>query len=1138
MDEQKTIGRWGPRTTPGKVVYGPRQYQILFTRGDELMTPTNYRASFDQSLQRALGGGSQLGDYEIGRAFSVSACAYTCVEYRAGTTAAVPLMVVDPHKNKMENTPLSYFAANSAAIMSDVVRSLLGWGRMYLRKRYNAKGWPTGLEWVNPQTIREITGNNLQVVAYDIRNAVTNEIEHVPVNQVIYKQVFDPDPAGMGQSKFEVAWRAMGVEQGVVTYAAAFFINGAAPDGFLSFEKPLNDEEFGQARADWQQFKGAKNSHRTAVMPGGAKWNPIQAANKDLAMVELKDSEREDICAIMDTDPTLVGMKGTADPLSANSTYSAVEVAHIRRVTIPMLQTIILEALNTQWAHTDFDQKNTYTLAVDENGIPALTEANLMKAEAAINLVSTTPLLDYNEGRKLIGMPGREDGYFARKPDDALAMWRDTGVTLSELRKLVGMPNLLPGLNGDYVNVSGVGLMPVSEIPNLWRYRLLVAPSVYNSQLITGEPLPQPVNPNTVVPDASGAKQIEAPQDTQQIADPVAPPIADGEPALPPGTLTDGRSGILLLAMPNQPDLINLQGRVKQIMGDVPVEWNEPGDFHVTLVYMPSMTDEQVMALTGAIKDFEVPELSLRVGQLNVFDNLGNHALHFRVSRNTDLVEFQDSLYQTCQILGIPMSAYSNPGDYKPHITMGYSEQPIKRIVFNSSLKVIPTELRFIVDDQIIYQSAHNPPATVKASRSAMTLSVGISFADHTFVKQARRKLSDALTEQGITNVEWIPDADWRVSLMQTDEWTPNSVSTLLKDADYAEARKFDMVASRCVVDASGLNIYLSLTGDVETLRKAVQMDMSGAGVERSDISPAPGILLAKLGAASATLSLPIFDPLPLVANNLTLYLGNEAYHSWPLRGVPAAQQKELSAWRRAASNKGAEYDFRTEALSSWAGVRAVRDMLDAGVDIEEAFTIGEALLREEITWRAYPDTAQQFTEELLSLFAAGQQNEINRKQFGPRMRSILNRLGLVAFRDGMNEVGYDPESLSPEELSVFKGWLSQQSAYVTNLGAEIFKQGITENEVRTRADLWTQNSLYQIRMLGIAVGQPMKMFKRKFDPSAEHCKQCKMLDGQVHPIKEWVERKMLPGQNCDCGPGCKCGLVETTDAERGNWLG
>src|SRR5690606_4589650 len=112
---------------------------------------------------------------------------------------------------------------------------------------------------------------------------------------VIYKQVFDPRPFGNGLSKFEAAWLALNIEQSVSTYAAAFFVNGAQPDGFLTFTDPLSDDEYDEARREWQKnHKGAKNGHRTAVMPGGATWTATSSVPKDLAMIELKRAERED----------------------------------------------------------------------------------------------------------------------------------------------------------------------------------------------------------------------------------------------------------------------------------------------------------------------------------------------------------------------------------------------------------------------------------------------------------------------------------------------------------------------------------------------------------------------------------------------------------------------------------------------------------------------------------------------------------------------------------------------------------------------------------------------------------------------------------------------------------------------------
>ena len=189
---------------------------------------------------------------------------------------------------------------------------------------------------------------------------------------------------------------------------------------------------------------------------------------------------------------------------------------------------------------------------------------------------------------------------------------------------------------------------------------------------------------------------------------------------------------------------------------------------------------------------------------------------------------------------------------------------------------------------------------------------------------------------------------------------------------------------------------------------------------------------------------------------------------------------------------------------------------------------------------KAYVDTRAQFIDEMMRVIGAAQKDESTRRGFAGAMRSALRRYGLIAFRDGMNEVGYDPESLGSDELRSFREWQAEQSGYVTNLGAEIFKQGITEVQVRHRAMMWADVSLNDARLRGIEVGKPNQMLEWFLGQAEEHCSHCPRLAGTVLPAKEWRQLKLRPGSgHTECKQGCKCRLGVTNKPRQGDvsWL-
>lgn len=465
----------------------------------------------------------------------------------------------------------------------------------------------------------------------------------------------------------------------------------------------------------------------------------------------------------------------------------------------------------------------------------------------------------------------------------------------------------------------------------------------------------------------------------------VAVPDADkAEP--PPAPVVPGQpSGVLMLSFSSHPDLIALQNQVRK--GQPPgIDWTDPANFHVTLVYMPSISEAQIAALTTALADVEWPQLSLGVGSLRVFKGPGEHAMHFRILRNVALLEFQELLYDMVAGLNIPVSSYSFPANYQPHVTIGYSAQPMAEAPFRASkIRLVPSALQFAVGETVAWE--------------------------------------------------------------------------------------------------------LDETGEPDEADEEDEADEQGEPPQ-------------------------------------------------------ADAQKELAAWEKKVKNSGPQKAFTTYHIRAEIADALRAALSSAGDDrlhVKAAFQSAAEALQEDahiqslfraVTTtpiKAYDDTRAAFVKEMLRIIGAGQQEEVTRRKFAGEMRSALRRYGLMAFRDGMNTVDYDPESLSPDELLTFRAWQEEQSGYVAGLGAEVFKQGITEAEVALRANLWANVSLQAIYYEGVAAGKGEQMMVWKLGDSEESCDDCPRLDGNVRPMKYWLKIKLFPGSGrTECKLGCKCSLKPT----------
>lgn len=178
----------------------------------------------------------------------------------------------------------------------------------------------------------------------------------------------------------------------------------------------------------------------------------------------------------------------------------------------------------------------------------------------------------------------------------------------------------------------------------------------------------------------------------------------ESTPQLSAPETKSGEALFISLSLANQPDLIALQKRARELLNDPGIRWTEADDFHITLLYAPSVESSAAENLLLLIQALDAPTLNLAVGSLRAFDALGEHALHFRVKQNADLRDLQSELYALVTEQGIETSAYSLPERYIPHITIGYSQNKIHVTPFNGAISVQPKSLCLYAGEKLLLE--------------------------------------------------------------------------------------------------------------------------------------------------------------------------------------------------------------------------------------------------------------------------------------------------------------------------------------------------------------------------------------------------------------------------------------------------
>jgi HK97 family phage portal protein len=609
-----------------------RSYASLATvfAGGRALSVRDYQSYIGSGFNNALMRQAfDYGDEELAMAFGVSITAATCLEVRSTILADIPLGVKDKDGNYLEKSPLDWFVNNSKRLMWLINAHLDLWGRCYLRKRRNVHGFPSQLEVIRPTDCNaNIDHLTEKVVSFN----VTGRAQPIPADEMVQLYLFNPISDIDGISPFEKAMRQVHTEKALKEFALAYFTNRAMPEGMLTYDGAMDDDEQRAKKAEWQQFKGAKSSFKTffATTEGGGKWTwtPFQGNIADLAMAELTETVRADICAAFPLHPVLAGFGTAKDPLSAQSTLKELRDQHVEFIAVPRVN-FITEGLNAQWVKKDFAQFGIELCAKTQEMISTTLATNERTVTATANVAAG--VWTVNEAREYLGKSDN-GGLIQRDPVWSLSLFNGGVITRNEARVQVGLnPLAMDGFIFD--------LDPRAK--------------------------PQPPAPPFTF-SMPGQSQITAPEPPRELSA-GAENVAIESP-LAKRNDTRKEPCYVILSLANNPQIVAVQNELRTQYPDI--EWSDPSDFHMTLVYAES---DVRLQLIKELLPKSINPYAFKVGKIDTFPSDDKTPVFLSVIPTEALTALQAGLAASFEAIGAELSAYSVPVDWHPHITLGYA---------------------------------------------------------------------------------------------------------------------------------------------------------------------------------------------------------------------------------------------------------------------------------------------------------------------------------------------------------------------------------------------------------------------------------------------------------------------------------
>jgi hypothetical protein len=188
---------------------------------------------------------------------------------------------------------------------------------------------------------------------------------------------------------------------------------------------------------------------------------------------------------------------------------------------------------------------------------------------------------------------------------------------------------------------------------------------------------------------------------------------------------------------------------------------------------------------------------------------------------------------------------------------------------------------------------------------------------------------------------------------------------------------------------------------------------------------------------------------------------------------------------------------------------------------------------------KALADTQSAFKQEFTRLAQLVVSGKLSKAAMKPALRLELAQRGIDAYKDGLEDGGREDLTLDDEGKKDISVWRSQQSPFITKFVNELFNEDkvFQPQEIANRADMWVNKSLNRIYFEGLRAANKEQRFMWVIDPQKEHCVTCLKLNGQIHRMKVYISKNLLPQSSALVCGGYKCGckLVPTNDKARGN---
>jgi HK97 family phage portal protein len=283
-------------------------------------------------------------DRAIREGLKSSTYVYACINIIAKSVASVPWYVYKQDRNgdwvQQKMHPLATLIDRPTPwhsrkdLMTGMIQHLyLGGNSLHTKVR--AGGVVVELWQLQPDWIRVFPSAMDWIDKYQYhKDGIITDIKPA---DIMHNKFLDPANPYWGLAPLQAGARAVDIDVEAVRYQKVGLQNMAISDGVFTFDHPLTQDQWNEARAMVrEQHQGIDNAHTPWVLGAGANWQQMSMTPKDIDFIESRKFTANEICSIFQVPPPMIGI---LDKANYNNIETARKIFWLDTI-VPLLEDI------------------------------------------------------------------------------------------------------------------------------------------------------------------------------------------------------------------------------------------------------------------------------------------------------------------------------------------------------------------------------------------------------------------------------------------------------------------------------------------------------------------------------------------------------------------------------------------------------------------------------------------------------------------------------------------------------------------------------------------------------------------------------------------------------------------------------